>query len=127
MAQTRKITPELIERLRREQQNAWGNVTLDDIAVQCRYGEESTTIELQIEPEIIMQGQADELGPGVVYHPEYYGISPFGHLPNIGEVIAYGINEGRVTQDTIEIDDGTHVQWSVKPEGIKALRRWGVI
>jgi hypothetical protein len=71
MTQTRKVTPELIERLRREQQNAWGNVTLEDTAVQCRYGEELITIELQIEPEIIMHGQADKLAPGVVYHPEY--------------------------------------------------------
>jgi hypothetical protein len=63
----------------------------------------------------------------VVYHPEYYGIAPFEHLPDIGEVIAYGINEGRVTQDTVELDDGTRVQWSVKPESIKALRRWRVI
>jgi hypothetical protein len=127
MTQTRKVTPELIERLRREQQNAWGNVTLEDIAVQCRYGEELITIELQIEPEIIMHGQADKLAPGVVYHPEYYGIAPFEHLPDIGEVIAYGINEGRVTQDIIELDDGSHVQWSVRPESIKALRRWGVV
>jgi hypothetical protein len=126
-AMTDKITPELIERLRREQQNAWGNVTLDDIAVQCRYRDDSITIELQIEPEIIMHGQADKLAPGVVYHPEYYGIAPFEHLPDIGEVIAYGINEGRVTQDTVELDDGTRVQWSVKPESIKALRRWRVI
>ena len=62
---TDKITPELIERLRREQQNAWGNVTLEDIAVQCRYGEELITIELQIEPEVIMYGQADKLASGV--------------------------------------------------------------
>jgi hypothetical protein len=75
MTQTRKVTPELIERLRREQQNAWGNVTLEDIAVQCRYGEELITIELQIEPEIIMHGQDDKLAPGVVYHPEYYGMA----------------------------------------------------
>ena len=34
--------------------------------------------------------------PGVVYHPEYYGMAPFEHLSGIGEVIAYGINEGRV-------------------------------
>ena len=61
------------------------------------------TIELQIEPEIIMHGQADKLAPGVVYHPEYYGIAPFEHLPDIGEVIAYGINEGHVTQDTVEL------------------------
>jgi hypothetical protein len=74
----------------------------------CRYGEELITIELQIEPEIIMHGQADKLAPGVVYHPEYYGIAPFEHFPDIGEVIAYGINEGRVTQDTIELDDGSH-------------------
>ena len=127
MTQTCKVTPELIERLRREQQNAWGNVTLEDIAVQCRYGEELITIELQIEPEIIMHGQADKLAPGVVYHPEYYGIAPFERSPDIGEVIAYGINEGRVTQDTIELDDGSHVQWSVRPESIKALRRWGVV
>ena len=113
--------------MRREQQNAWGNVTLDDIVVQCRYGDNSITIELQIEPEIIMHGQADKLAPGVVYHPEYYGIAPFEHLPDIGEVIAYGINEGHVTQDTVELDDGTRVQWSVKPESIKALRRWCVI
>jgi hypothetical protein len=127
MTQTRKVTPELIERLRREQQNAWGNITLEDIAVQCRYGEELITIELQIEPEVIMYGQADKLASGVVYHPEYYGMAPFEHLSGIGEVIAYGINEGRVTHDTIELDDGTSVQWSVKPESTKALRRWGVI
>jgi hypothetical protein len=45
-----------------------------------------------------MHGQADKLAPGVVYHPEYYGMAPFEHLPDIGEVIAYGINEGRVTK-----------------------------
>ena len=127
MTQTRKVTQELIERLRREQQNAWGNVTLEDIVVQCRYGEELITIELQIQPEIILHGQADKLAPGVVYHPECYGIAPFEHLPDIGEVIAYGINEGRVTQDTIELDDGSHVQWSVRPDSIKALPRWGVV
>ena len=63
MTQARKVTPELIERLRREQQNAWGNVTLEDIAVQCRYGEELITIELQIEPGIIMHGEADKACP----------------------------------------------------------------
>ena len=116
MTQTRKVTPELIERLRREQQNAWGNVTLEDIAVT-----------MPLWREVIMHGQADKLAPGVVYHPEYYGMAPFEHLSGIGEVIAYGINEGRVTQDTIELDDGTSVQWSVKPESTKALRRSGVI
>ena len=69
MTQTRKVTPELIERLRREQQNAWGNVTLEDIAVT-----------MPLWREVIMHGQADELTPGVVYHPEYYGMAPFEHL-----------------------------------------------
>jgi hypothetical protein len=54
-------------------------------------------------------------------------MAAFQHLSDIGEVVAYGINEGRVTQETIELDDRTSVQWSVKPEGTRALRRWGVI
>jgi hypothetical protein len=72
-----------------------------------------------------MHGQADKLAPGVVYHPEYYGMAPFEHLPDIGEVIAYGINEGRVTQDSIELDaepacNGQSSRKAPKPCGVGA-------
>jgi hypothetical protein len=54
----RKVTPGLIEELRRVQQNAWGNVTLDDIAVDCVFSNgKRVVLELQIEPEIILKGK----------------------------------------------------------------------
>ena len=44
----RKVTPELIEELRRVQQNAWGNVTLDDIVVDCVFSNgKRVVLELQ--------------------------------------------------------------------------------
>jgi hypothetical protein len=126
----RKVTPGLIEELRRVQQNAWGNVTLDDIAVDCVFSNgKCVVLELQIEPEIILKGQADHLTPGVVYRPEYYGVPIFDDLPDIGEIVAYGINEGKVTEDTVtELEKpDLSVRWLVRRESIRILEAWDII
>jgi hypothetical protein len=126
----RKVTPELVEELRRVQQNAWGNVTLDDIAVDCVFSNgKRVVLELQIEPEIILKGQANYLTPGVVYRPEYYGVPVFDDLPDIGEIVAYAINEGKVTKDTITKLEETDlsVRWQVRAESIRILEVWGII
>jgi len=126
----RKVTPGLIEELRRVQQNAWGNVTLDDIAVDCVFSNgKRVVLELQIEPEIILKGQADHLTPGVVYRPEYYGVPIFDDLPDIGEIVAYAINEGKVTEDTVtELEEtDLSVRWQVRPESIRILEAWDII
>jgi hypothetical protein len=126
----RKVTPELIEELRRVQQNAWGNVTLDDIAVDCVFSNDKRVVlELQIEPEIILKGQADHLTPGVVYRPEYYGVPIFDDLPDIGEIVAYVINDGKVTEDTAtELEEtDLSVRWQVRPESIRILEGWDII
>ena len=124
------VTPELIEELRRVQQNAWGNVTLDDIAVDCVFSNgKRVVLELQIEPEIILKGQADHLTPGVVYRPEYYGVPVFDDLPDIGEIVAYAINEGKITEDTVtELEEtDLSVRWQVRPESIPMLEAWDII
>jgi hypothetical protein len=126
----RKVTPELIEVLRRVQQNAWGNVTLDDIVVDCVFSNgKRVVLELQIEPEIILKGQAEYLTQGVAYRPEYYGVPVFDDLPDIGEIVAYAINEGKTTEDTItELEEtDLNVRWQVRPESIRILEAWDVI
>ena len=120
----RNVTPKLVAELGELQQNAWGRVTLSDLVVDVTFPSgETAAIELQIEPSIILKGQADTLSPGVVYNPEYYSRD---NAPEYGEIIAYGINEGKVTQDTIDGDAGI-ISWKVRPAGIRALKEWDVI
>ena len=117
------VTPQLLAKLAAEQQNAWGRVTLENIVIDCVFPSgKGLSFELQIEPGIIMKGQATDLTPGVFYNPEYYGHPIFcdDDMEDIGEVVAYAINEGKVTADTV---DG--IAWSVRD--VQPLKDWGVI
>jgi hypothetical protein len=123
------VTPELLADLARVQQNAWGNITLDTVVVDVTMPDgKAFALELQIEPAVIMKGQADALSPGVEHRPEYGppqipGEYEDEHGPAIGEVIAYGINEGKCFESTIDTDKGV-IAWKVRDA--TPLREWGV-
>lgn len=123
----KQATPELVAELRAQQQDAFGHVRLADVIVDVSYpdletGEtKSGMVELQIEPEVVMQGH--EFFPGVTFRPEYHALDRFDPPLAFGEVIAFAINEGRLIADSI---DGIAF-WRVTDDGITALREWGVI
>jgi hypothetical protein len=50
-------------------------------------------------------------------------------LPDIGEIVAYGINEGKVTEDTVtELEKpDLSVRWQVRRESIRILEAWDII
>jgi hypothetical protein len=79
-----------------------------------------------IHAEVCLSGQISGNGwvPGVI-------VPGGADRDDIDEVIAYGINEGRVTASTIPADpdeDGSvPVHWRVEAEGIAALRQHGII
>jgi len=78
-------------------------------------------VEFQIEDEVCV-GANGKWFPGVVYNPNAYGRAPFGQLEDIGEIISYGINEGRFTEHEVH---GIH--WRVRPEGVALLREHGIV
>jgi hypothetical protein len=67
-----------------------------------------------------MIGQASELFPGVTWNPEFYGQGN----PWFADVIAYAINEGRVTSDSIEDEEGK-VVWRVRD--LTPLQRFNTV
>jgi hypothetical protein len=123
----RKITDKLLNKLAAEQQNAWGQITLDTIVVDVIYpGGKGLAFELQIEPNIILQPRTNTWIPGVVYNPHYTNETLDDDMPDVGEIVAYAINEGEMTSDTIE--DHNHIgpiKWQVR--NVKPLKTWGVL
>jgi hypothetical protein len=80
-----------------------------------------------IHAEVCLSGQISGNGwvPGVIVPPADRAED------DLDEVIAYGINEGRVTASVIaadpDDDDSVDVHWRVEAEGIVALRQYGII
>ena len=81
-----------------------------------------------------MKGQADALSPGVQHRAEYDGEAQipgeYGYEagPAIGEVIAYGMDEGKCVESTIDTDKGV-ITWKVRDHdgSLAVLGEWGVI
>jgi len=93
------------------QQLALNDAILDRVAVDLDNGHE---LELLVLPEMILQAQTWR--PGVVHPGNDF----------LGEVIAYAINEGRCSADTIPMDeDDKPVSWRVRDPEI--LRKHGLI
>jgi hypothetical protein len=102
------------------EQNCLGITILANIVIDFTFNGVADTLEMQIEPAIIMHGQASELSPGVTWNPEFYGQGN----PWFAEVIACAINEGRVTSDSIEDEEGK-VVWRVRD--LTPLQRFNIV
>lgn len=94
----------------------------DTVMVAVRYSDgHRIEIGLDIESDIVCRGD-ERMYPGVVYRPNDW----FGDHEDVGEVIAYGINEGRFVADTIDADvGGGRIEWTVLD--VEPLRRYGII
>jgi hypothetical protein len=95
--------------------NTFGGAFLDNVMVDVTFPDGThVDLELQIEPSLIVQGLEHDARPGVSYNPECYDRNPFANAPeDVGDVIAYAINEGGILSDEIESDDGL-IRWSVR-------------
>src|SRR5262245_57450045 len=119
---------------RHRKPNAFGREWLADVQVQVIYPNDGPVIEfeLQVEPNIILCGS--KWRPGVSYNTNAYGHHPFTDAPididdgliDVGEIIAYAINEGGVSSDEIAGYKGeARITWQVlNPE---ILRHWDII
>ena len=110
-------------------ENAFGHdEPLDTIVVCVNYPPDGHTreVELVVEPRVCLGGSG-RWYPGVVYRPEYYTLNQFGEDRDIGEIIAYGINEGRThTGDVLGERREGNIFWSVT-RGAEVLREYGII
>lgn len=97
-------------------------MSLDTISITVVYTNGHTIqLTFAIEPDVCL-GAAGQWFPGVAYHGPQYDAVP--------EVVAYAINEGRITADRIcgdTDDEPPMATWSVNEASLPVLRRHGVI
>jgi len=73
----------------------------DSVIVKVDYPNgNAVTIELQIEPGVILTGDGER--PGVTCNPDAYGAHPFECNEDVGETIAFLINDGQMLDGTVD-------------------------
>jgi hypothetical protein len=108
------------------------------ITVDVTYPNQKTVaVDFAVREEVCL-GPGDRWYPGVQYDgnwPEVDGGTVQDDL-DVGEVVAYGINEGRVTESEIDIwtedapegsPTNAHIRWRVRPDSVVLLREHGII
>jgi hypothetical protein len=101
--------------------SAVGVIAEQSVIVDCVFPNgHKCVLELIVAPNVILRGD-DLVYPGVVYETRVLGELPFAGAPeDIGETIAFLINDGQMTENTAD-----YGSWKVRNPDV--LRMYGII